>query len=142
MPLVYPVVDQGLDFGHASDDLKFAAAVAGFGMLLRDSPYKGTLTYDGVLEIAQPTLNDDASGYREEFIEAGAEGAGLKRIAVPLTDRRGRSRGELGGIRRCYAATARLAPTSHAQGRPFARGGEARPLGLGSAIIRGCGLRR
>ena len=45
-------IDQGLDFGQASDDLKFAAAVAGFGMLLRDSTYKGTLTFAGVLEIA------------------------------------------------------------------------------------------
>jgi len=38
---------------RASDDLKFACAVAGFGMLLRDSPYKGSLTYAGLLEIAQ-----------------------------------------------------------------------------------------
>jgi Ca-activated chloride channel family protein len=63
------VVDQGLDFGHASGDLKFAAAIAGFGMLLRESPYKGTLTYPGVLEIAQPALADDPSGYRREFVE-------------------------------------------------------------------------
>ena len=60
----HTVIDQDLDFGHASDDLKFAAAVAGFGMLLRDSPYKGSLTYDGVLEIAQPSLKNDPSGYR------------------------------------------------------------------------------
>src|SRR5262249_11287299 len=39
------VVDNGVDFGHASSDLKFATAVAGFGMLLRESPYRGTLTY-------------------------------------------------------------------------------------------------
>ena len=44
------VVDRNLDFGRASDDLKFAAAIAGFGMLLRDSPHKGSLTYDGVIE--------------------------------------------------------------------------------------------
>ncbi len=66
--LVYPVVDEGLDFGRASGDLKFAASVAGFGMLLRDSRYKGTLTFDGVLEIAQSTLGDDPSGYRKEFV--------------------------------------------------------------------------
>jgi Ca-activated chloride channel family protein len=63
------VLDNGLDFGHASGDLKFATAVAGFGMLLRGSPYKGTLTYPGVLELAQPTLADDPSGYRREFVE-------------------------------------------------------------------------
>jgi Ca-activated chloride channel homolog len=63
------VVDQNVDFGHASDDLKFAAAVAGFGMLLRDSPYKGSLTYDGLLELAQPTLAHDPSGYHQEAVE-------------------------------------------------------------------------
>jgi Ca-activated chloride channel homolog len=63
------VIDHNLDFGHASDDLRFAAAVAGFGMLLRDSPYKGSLTYDGVLEIAQASLKNDPSGYRLEFAE-------------------------------------------------------------------------
>ena len=63
------VIDHNLDFGHASDDLRFAAAVAGFGMLLRDSPYKGSLTYDGLLEIAQASLKNDPSGYRLEFAE-------------------------------------------------------------------------
>ncbi|ODT98236.1 MAG: hypothetical protein ABS79_06240 [Planctomycetes bacterium SCN 63-9] len=63
------VVDEGLDFSRASNDLKFASAVAGFGMLLRDSPYKGSLTYSGVAEIAASTLSHDPSGYRKEFIE-------------------------------------------------------------------------
>ena len=35
------VTDEGRDFGRASADFKFASAVAGFGMLLRESPYKG-----------------------------------------------------------------------------------------------------
>ncbi len=51
-------------------DLKFASAVAGFGMLLRDSPYKGSMTYAGVIEIAEPTLAQDPSGYRKEFLAA------------------------------------------------------------------------
>jgi Ca-activated chloride channel family protein len=67
--LEFPAIDRGTDFGHASDDLKLASAVAGLGMLLRDSPYKGTLSYAGVLEIAQPTLARDRSGYRKEFLE-------------------------------------------------------------------------
>ena len=68
-PLVYPVVDEGVDFGRASGDLKFAAAVAGFGMLLRDSTYRGTITFDGVLEIAGQVSEGDESGYRKEFSE-------------------------------------------------------------------------
>jgi Ca-activated chloride channel family protein len=64
------VVDPGKSFGEASDDLKFACAVAGFGMLLRDSPDKGSLTYAGVLEIAEPAAAHDPSGYRREFLAA------------------------------------------------------------------------
>ncbi len=42
------MVDTNLDYSHASNDLKFATAVAGFGMVLRGSNYKGSLTYAGV----------------------------------------------------------------------------------------------
>ena len=68
VPLQQEVTDRNVDFGHASEDLKFASAVAGFGMLLRNSPSKGTLTYDGVLEITQPMLANDSSGFRREFL--------------------------------------------------------------------------
>ena len=68
-PLVFPVSDSGHAFGQASGDFKFAAAVAGFGMLLRQSAYKGDATYDAVLEIAQESLGADKHGYRAGFIE-------------------------------------------------------------------------
>ncbi len=80
VPLVYPVVDEGVDFGRASGDLKFAAAVAGFGMLLRESKYKGTITFDGVLEIAGTVSERDESGYRKEFM-------GLVRKAKEVRER-------------------------------------------------------
>jgi Ca-activated chloride channel homolog len=64
------VTDEGRSLGESSNDFKFASAVAGFGMLLRDSPYKGTMTYAGVVEIAEPTLAQDRSGYRKEFLAA------------------------------------------------------------------------
>jgi Ca-activated chloride channel family protein len=73
------VVDPGRSFGEASDDLKFAAAVAGFGMLLRDSPYKGSLTYAGVLEIGEPATARDPSGYRREFLAAVRQAKALAR---------------------------------------------------------------
>jgi Ca-activated chloride channel family protein len=66
----FGVVDSGRSLGESSDDLKFASAVAGFGMLLRDAAGKGSLTYAGVLEIAESTLSRDSSGYRKEFIAA------------------------------------------------------------------------
>jgi len=64
-----PVKDASRKFATASSDFQFAAAVAGFGMLLRDSQYKGNLTYDAVLEIATQHKGKDASGYRAELLE-------------------------------------------------------------------------
>ncbi|MDY3563696.1 VWA domain-containing protein [Gemmata sp. JC673] len=52
-----------------SDDFRFAAAVASFGMLLRDSKYKGAMTYAGVLEEAQGALGADPNNHRKQFLE-------------------------------------------------------------------------
>jgi Ca-activated chloride channel homolog len=51
-----------------SDNFQFSAAVAGFGMLLRDSDYKGTATYESVIELAREGKGEDPEGYRSEFI--------------------------------------------------------------------------
>jgi len=67
--LSFPARDEEKGFGEASSDFRFAAAVASFGMLLRDSQYKGNATYAAVLEIAQASAGVDESGYRGEFLE-------------------------------------------------------------------------
>lgn len=64
----FPLIDSGLAFTAASSDFKFAAAVAGFGMVLRESPYRGTATLADVTTWAQAGLADDAGGYRSEFL--------------------------------------------------------------------------
>ena len=56
-------------FDEASTDFRFAASVAGFGMLLRDSKYRGTVTHPMVEEIARTSMGDDPHGYRAEFID-------------------------------------------------------------------------
>jgi Ca-activated chloride channel family protein len=67
--LEWPITDDGQTFSAASDDFQFAAAVAGFGLLLRDSQYKGNLTYDAVAELAQGGLGEVKHGYRAEFVD-------------------------------------------------------------------------
>jgi len=55
--------------GEESEDFRFASAVAGFGMLLRDSPYKGNAGYDSIFKLAQTAVGKDSSGYRRGFLE-------------------------------------------------------------------------
>lgn len=52
-----------------STNYRFSAAVAGFGMLLRDSPFKKDLGYDQVLDLARNSMGDDPSGDRAEFVQ-------------------------------------------------------------------------
>jgi len=54
--------------GLTSENFRFSAAVAGFGMLLRNSEYKGSMTADKVLSLARGSRGRDEDGYRAEFI--------------------------------------------------------------------------
>lgn len=51
-----------------SDDFRFSAAVAGFGLLLRKSKFKGDATYESIVEMAQTALGADPEGDRAEFV--------------------------------------------------------------------------
>lgn len=51
-----------------SNNLRFASAVATFGMVLRDSEYKGNANYDLVMQLANQGKGEDKEGYRSEFI--------------------------------------------------------------------------
>ncbi|MCK4776702.1 MAG: von Willebrand factor type A domain-containing protein, partial [Candidatus Krumholzibacteria bacterium] len=64
----FPVGDSEARVEQASGDFKFAAAVAGFGMLLRDSDYMGDTSFDLVLKLGLAGKGTDAEGYRAEFI--------------------------------------------------------------------------
>jgi Ca-activated chloride channel family protein len=57
----------------ASENLRFASAVAAFGMLLRDSPHKGTASFEMVDSLARAALTSDPAGYRAEFVSLAAE---------------------------------------------------------------------
>ena len=75
--LEFPLMDSGVRFEDASPDFKFAAAVAGFGMALRDSPHKGQLTLANVTEWGRAGIGSDAGGYRSEFLSLVGEAESL-----------------------------------------------------------------
>ncbi len=54
---------------NTSDNFRFSAAVAGFGMLLRGSEFMGNTTINTVLNLARNAKGDDEEGYRSEFIQ-------------------------------------------------------------------------
>jgi Ca-activated chloride channel family protein len=61
----------------SGDDFRFAAAVAEWGMLLRDSKYKGRSSYGQVLQLARNSQGADLEGYRAEFIRLVEQSRGL-----------------------------------------------------------------
>ena len=66
--LAHSLRDRGAPLASASADFRFSAAVAEWGMLLRDSRFRGTASYAGVSELARGALADDREGYRGEFL--------------------------------------------------------------------------
>lgn len=62
------VLDENIKFAKTSENFRFASAVAGFGMLLRDSQFKNDLTAKDVIKIAKESKGYDEEGYRTEFI--------------------------------------------------------------------------
>jgi Ca-activated chloride channel family protein len=66
--IAQPLLEAHGDIATASDNLRFAAAVAETGMLLRDSKFKGDATYDEARQLAQKSLGRDSEGYRRDFL--------------------------------------------------------------------------
>ena len=66
--IVHPLVDNQVALSKTSDDFRWSASVAAFGMLLRESEYIKNFTYDQVVQLAQGAKGIDKEGYRIEFI--------------------------------------------------------------------------
>jgi Ca-activated chloride channel family protein len=67
--IVHPLVDNNVVLAKTSDNFKFSAAVASFGMLLRDSEFKGDSSYESILKLARDGKGKDFFGYRAEFVQ-------------------------------------------------------------------------
>ena len=64
-----PIADASRSVDSASENLRFSAAVAMFGMVLRDSDYKGEATFAKILDLADQAKGNDPQGYRTAFIQ-------------------------------------------------------------------------
>ncbi len=67
--ITHSVIDTHTELVSTSDNFRFSAAVAEFGLLLRSSEYKQQATYNQVISLAKSAKGNDDNGYRAEFIK-------------------------------------------------------------------------
>ncbi|WP_188769464.1 vWA domain-containing protein [Emticicia aquatilis] len=63
------ITDQQKSFDKTSENFRFAIAVAEFGLILRQSEFKGMANYEQVIDLAKNAKGADEEGYRAEFIK-------------------------------------------------------------------------
>ncbi|MBS1557286.1 MAG: von Willebrand factor type A domain-containing protein [Bacteroidetes bacterium] len=66
--IVHPLPDKSSQLEKTTDNFRWAASVASFGMLLRNSEYLDGFSEEEILKLAQGAKGDDREGYRTEFI--------------------------------------------------------------------------
>lgn len=63
------VIDNHISLNNTSDNFRFSAAVAEFGLLLRSSEFKQQASYQQVVSLAKSAKGNDINGYRAEFVQ-------------------------------------------------------------------------
>ena len=76
--LTQGLLDKGNSIENASDNLKFASSVAEFGMIMRDSRYKGNANFGNVSNLAESSLGSDLKNYRRDFLNLVGKARRLK----------------------------------------------------------------
>ena len=62
------IENKTLELDNSSEDMRFAAAVAEYGLLLRNSQFKQGSNFNQVITLAKGAKGKDDQGYRAEFI--------------------------------------------------------------------------
>lgn len=76
--LQFPLKGSPVALNATSDNFRFAAAVASFGMVLRNSKYKGESSFGLVRNLGIAATGKDAEGYRKAFLQLAEDAALLK----------------------------------------------------------------
>ncbi len=82
----HPLLDKSVFIAKTSDNFRFAAAVAQFGMLLRNSEFKSNASFESVLSLAKKSMTTDADGYRSEFVRLVESARLLSKGKEPVKD--------------------------------------------------------
>lgn len=62
------VIDENVPLTSTSDNFRFSAAVAEFGLMLRNSEFKENSNYQQIISLAKSAKGNDPNGYRSEFV--------------------------------------------------------------------------
>jgi autotransporter-associated beta strand protein len=73
-----PIADKKTTLAAATPEFKFTAAVAAYGLMLRQSSYRGSLTWDQIRQLALEGKGADPHGYRAEFLQLLDKARGLR----------------------------------------------------------------
>ncbi|MEO5783423.1 MAG: von Willebrand factor type A domain-containing protein [Ginsengibacter sp.] len=84
--IVHPVKNNDVAFNATSNNFRFASSVAGFGMLLRQSEFKGNSSYKNILQIATDATGNDVEGYRKEFVTLVKKSASISKSTAKVDD--------------------------------------------------------
>jgi Ca-activated chloride channel homolog len=76
----HAVNDQHIMLSNASANFRFASAVAAFSMVLRNSEFKQSASYNVAWKLAKDALGNDEEGYRSEFLQLLKRAEGLKSV--------------------------------------------------------------
>lgn len=77
LPLSMEIVPSDAETETMSGEFNFAAGVAAYGMVLRDSKYKGLSTYELAFDLVGSGLSYDPHGYRQQLFEMIAAAQGI-----------------------------------------------------------------
>lgn len=75
--IVHTLTDKHVPLNKTSDNFRWSAAVAAFGMILRESEYVKQFTCEDVIALAEGAKGTDKEGYRREFIAMARTLSGL-----------------------------------------------------------------
>ncbi len=67
--ITHSVIDEHVSLVNTSNNFRFSASVAEFGLMLRDSEYKQGSSYQQVMSMAKSAKGNDNNSYRAEFIQ-------------------------------------------------------------------------
>jgi Ca-activated chloride channel homolog len=67
--IIQSLPDKDVSLDNSSENFRFSAAVAEFGMILRDSKFKASSSFTQVIEMANNAKGKDEEGYRAEFVK-------------------------------------------------------------------------